>query len=301
MTEALRRRRPAMATFFEVLLLGEDEAHLAAVADAALDEVQRVELQLSRFDPAGEVARINREARAGPVRVDLELLRILLDCRAWRSRTDGAFDVAAGHRRAPSGAAAPSREDRPACLDDVEIDAGARSVRLRRPDVALDFGGLGKGYALERVAGILARFGVRAALVHGGTSSVLAVGRAGDGRPWPVGLRDPFTEEEVEIEGLRLGDRALSSSAVFPPRGEAEPPPSDIVDPRSGRSLEREEGCAVVAPGALEAEVLSTALLAMGRARAVDWLARNVRPGLHVAWIDRGDRDSNLSWLTEQP
>src|SRR5689334_22940871 len=93
MPPAIRRRRPAMGTWFEVLLQGDDPKHLADVAVAVLDEVERVDRLLSRFDPRSEIARINATAARRAVRVDFEVLGILETCRsAWR-HTEGCFDV----------------------------------------------------------------------------------------------------------------------------------------------------------------------------------------------------------------
>ena len=85
-----------MGTWFGVRLVGDDPEHLAAVADAVLDEVERVERLLSRFDRRSEVARINREAGSRAVLVDREVLDVLLTCKTAWERTEGYFDVTAG-------------------------------------------------------------------------------------------------------------------------------------------------------------------------------------------------------------
>lgn len=77
-------RRPAMGTFFEAFLAGEDEEHLEAVAAALLDEVSRLERLLSRFDPAAEVARVNREAARRPVRMNADLWDVVSRCEQRR-------------------------------------------------------------------------------------------------------------------------------------------------------------------------------------------------------------------------
>jgi FAD:protein FMN transferase len=281
---AVHLRRPAMATWFEMWLLGDDVEHLTAVGEAALDEIERIERLLSRFDPAAEIARVNREAARRPVKVDAELLAVLEDCRRWFEETGGFFDVAA------------------ACgvplLDGVELDPVQRTVSFLDPRVQLDLGGYGKGYALDAAGRVLAEFGVDRALLHGGTSSVLTRGGREDGPPWPVGLRDPFAEDERELMQLRLADCGLSSSAVLGAGGET----SDIVDVRQARPLAQQAACGVIAPSAVEAEVLSTALLAMGKTSARDWLAaRSFGDGKRcVAWIDRLPQEppeTRVEWL----
>jgi thiamine biosynthesis lipoprotein len=276
-------RRPAMATWFEVWLCGNDAEHLSAVGEAALDEVARVERLLSRFDPTSEVARVNREAAQRPVLMDRELFAILADCRLQFERTAGYFDVRLGGCPRPF-------------VETVLLDETARTVRFGDPSIALDFGGYGKGYALDQAARILQEFGVVSALMHGGTSSVLARGAAEDGRPWRVGLRDPFAEAaEREVAQLALSDCGLSSSAVFH-HGASE---SDILDPTRGRRLSEPAGCSVIAPTALDAEILSTALLAMGRERATAFVRERLSAAYRVAWIEPAADGAELRWLGE--
>src|SRR4051812_20130865 len=91
-------RRPAMNTWFEIILLGDDSENLQAAGEAALDEIQRVEKLLSRFDPSSEISRINREAAQKPVLVDFELAEILETCRIAWQQTNGFFDITANRK-----------------------------------------------------------------------------------------------------------------------------------------------------------------------------------------------------------
>jgi thiamine biosynthesis lipoprotein len=264
-----------MATWFEVFLVGNDEEHLMAVGEAALDEVARIERLLSRHDPASETSRMNREAASRPVLVDREMFAILRDCLNWSEKTGGYFDLCAG-----------------TVPDAIGLDEEARTVRFLDPSARLDFGGFGKGYALDDAARILDEFGIRSALIHGGTSSVLARGRPEDAPAWRVGLRDPF-DPDREVMQIPLIDQCLSSSAAFAPGATI----SDILDPITSRPIGQQAACSVVAPTAREAEVLSTALVAMGRRKAREIVDRGTFPGCRAAWIDReGDRVA-VEWL----
>ena len=148
----IQRQRPAMGTWFEVRLVGDDREHLAAVADAVFDEVERVERLLSRFDRRSEIARINREAGSRAVLVDREVLEVLLTCQAAWEETEGYFDVTASQR-----AERPANGTK---FASITINQDARTVRFTRPGLALDLGGIGKGYALDRGAAIVVEQGV---------------------------------------------------------------------------------------------------------------------------------------------
>lgn len=275
-----------MGTLFEVWLAGDDEEHLGAVGEAILDEVERLERLLSRHDPAAEVARVNRGPAGRPVLVDRETLAILADCLAWYERTEGHFDVCAATR--------PAARRLPEVL---QLDTGRRTATLACPGLRLDLGGYGKGLALDRAARLLDAYGVNAALLHGGTSSVLARG-AREGMPWVVALRDPFLGHEGELARLPLADRGLSTSVLLP--GNAAAP--DIIAPGGPDAPRSPAGCVVLAPTALGAEVLSTALVAMGQERARGYLRRAAAalPGpLAVAWLEQHGNDTALSWILE--
>ncbi len=270
-------RRPAMGSEFAMWLVGDDAEHLEAVGHAAWEEIARVERLLSRFDPTAEIARVNRLAAAGPVLVDYELFAVLEDCGWWWGDTGGFFDVCAG-----SGVR---------WGEAVRFDASARTVEFLDDRAQIDLGGYGKGYAIDAAGRIFERFGVSQAFMHGGTSSVFAWGVREDGLPWPVGIRDLLADEERELQQLSLTDCGLSTSAVRHREGEA----SDILDASTGQPLTGQAACVVMAPTALEAEVLSTALLAMGKSRARKYLeGRSPLHSLRVLWLEPTDGRTTL-------
>lgn len=266
----------AMGTTFEVFLQGDDQAHLEAVAVAVLEEIGRLDETLSRFDPRSEIARLNREAVEKPVRVDRELFALLEQCEQARILTGGYFDIAA----ATGGAG-------------MQLNADACTLSFTRPGVMLDLGGIGKGYALDRGAEWLTRFGVRNGLLQGGTSSVRAVGSRSKASGWPLAVRHPQRPEQVPIVELELADCGFSCSATRHP----EQAQSDILNPLSGVTLEGNAACLVLANEATTAEIFSTALLAMGHSKALHYLATTAAPAFEVGWFDD---ERGFEWLTRR-
>ncbi|MFN0109087.1 MAG: FAD:protein FMN transferase [Blastocatellia bacterium] len=250
-----------MNTRFDVFLRGPkaeyDEQHLEAVAVAVLEEIARLDGALSRFDPRSEIARVNRKAGKTTVRVDRELFALLETCEQGRLATNGFFDVTRG--------------------GDWELDAATCSVRLATADAQVDLGGIGKGYALDRGREILRRFNIESALLQGGTSSVLAVGD----EPWPIDLRHPL-KPDVIVGRNELASRGLSCSAAR----YADQQISDVVNPLTGAPLIGDGACVVLAASATEAEIFSTALLAMGEPQAMDYLRANPDLNLEVHWLN---------------
>ena len=246
-----------MATEFSLLLRGNDPEHLDAVAVAALEEIERVERLLSRYHPAAEVTRINRSPAGVPIPIEWELASILSACQAWHRATQGYFDV--GYHQ--------------------QFDLPPNSNRLvkRANSAALDFGGFGKGYALDSARAIVQQFGVEHALLSGGGSSWLALGSQSEGVPWRVRV-DATSEQRT----FPMPSGALSISQTSH-AGEV----SDVVDPTTGRPIEHQARCMVAAASAAAAEVWSTALLARGPAHAAAMLngPGNVYP-FEVYWSE---------------
>jgi thiamine biosynthesis lipoprotein len=251
-----RYAHEAMGTIFEVLIAGQ-EAHYAAQASEAVSrEIDHLEALFSRFNATSEVGQINRLRPDESLRISLQAHECLQIAEKVRRETAGAFDL---NFRKSGG-----YSDRPA-FDLVADDSGFQ-VRLHRdllrrstPGLDIDLGAIGKGYALDRAAPILAEWSVDRYLIHGGTSTALAAGCAPGLSPrengWPVGVGGTWDLPGVPKRAL-LRNRALSGSGT-------EVKGSHILDPRTGRRAEGHLAAWVSHPSAAVADALSTAFMAM--------------------------------------
>jgi FAD:protein FMN transferase len=280
----------AMGTRFEVRLLGDDEERLDSVAAAVIEEIVRLDGVLSRFDPRSEIARINREARDRPARLDQEVFELLERCDQWRRLTAGYFDVTASNKAGnKAGNDAAGADVSPTLLLDVE----SHTARFMREGVSIDLGGVGKGYALDRGREIMLRFGVNCGLLNGGSSSVLAVGGPPDRAGWPVAARHPLNPDAAPIAQVELADQSLSCSAMRHPYQGGQRR-SDVLNPLTGRPLEGDAACLTLAANAADAEIFSTALLAMGREEAKRYLERTPCLDLVAGWFEP---ESGFTWI----
>ena len=276
----LRASHRAMATTFEVLLLyGIPNA--LTIAGGAFAEIDRLEQQLTVYRDTSEVSRLNRLAAATAVPVEEGLFCLLSLAARITEETEGAYDITAGalikawgFYRGPRRV--PSEEERVAALSRVGmrhvlLDEEARTVRYLRRGLEINLGSIGKGYGLDRVAGRLRGCGLSTALLHGGQSSVYAMGGGPvDGRGWTVGIRHPW-DLERRLAVVRLHDRALgTSTATFQHLEYNGQKLGHILDPRTGWPAEEVALASVVAPTAAEADALSTAFFILGvdKARA---------------------------------
>jgi len=269
----------AMATRFELILHGDSETQLRAAGEEALAEIQRIENQLSLYRPTSEIAQINSRAAREKVQASPEVFALLQHAIALGHETEGAFDVTiaplvrcwgfmnASGKLATPEAIALART----CvgMDKVQLDPATRQVRFAGEGVMIDLGAIGKGYAVERATELLRAAEIQSALLHGGTSTVSAIGGPPDAPTWKVALpeRCPSPVQTDQPITFELRDEALSVSAIW---GRAfrdgEKTYGHVIDPRSGLPVTHSVLSTVVLPTATDTDALSTALLILGKA-----------------------------------
>jgi thiamine biosynthesis lipoprotein len=229
----------AMATSFRILIHHPDRTYARQASTEAFSELDRIERTLSRFIDGSDVWRINRLSAGGSVVVDRATFDCLRIARDVHRITRGAFDVAyVPGEPSPREAA-------------FELDDWRGAVRILRPDVHIDLGGIGKGLALDRMAALLAEWDVRSALLCAGDSTVLAPGPPAGAAGWPVS----FGPDSRSARRL-LAHSAFSASGRAV-RGD------HIIDARTGRAAVGWHRCWSAAPTAAVADALSTAFMAM--------------------------------------
>jgi thiamine biosynthesis lipoprotein len=280
----VRVSRRAMATTFEIALPFGFPRAVEAASDA-LDLIDSLEEQLTVYSDDSEVSRLNATAFDAPVPVEPRLFAFLQHCAALTADTGGAFDPACGalvkcwgfyqrEGRVPTEGELIAAVNRSG-FRHVILSPETRSVRYRRAGLELNLGAIGKGYALDRAAELLrTRWGVRSAILHGGGSSVLAVGTP-PGLPggWAVAIRHP--SEPRTLGTVRLIDQALGTSAAtfqyFEYNGRRY---GHVLDPRTGRPADGTASASCVAATAADADAISTAFFVAGP----DWTATYCRP-----------------------
>jgi thiamine biosynthesis lipoprotein len=262
-----------MATRFEFVLIGEHETQLRAAGEEALEEIERVESRLSLYRSGSEIADINRRAGTQWVRVSPEVFALLTRAVAYWQLSGGSFDptvaplVRCWGFMKGSGSRPTDEEISGGRglvgLGKVEFDAATNSIRFQRDGMMLDLGSIGKGYALDRAAEILRDGGVENALLHGGTSTILALGTNPETGGWKVAIEDPSAEGEDKVLAVvELSDESLSVSAAWGKYFEIDGKRyGHVIDPRTGWPAENVHLGAVVLESAEGTDALSTAVL----------------------------------------
>lgn len=275
--------RHCMATRFELVLHGLETSRLRAAGEEALDEVDRLERMLSLYRSDSEIALLNTRAYREAIPVSWEVFRLLEHARRLWEETQGAFDptigplmrcwgLMHGHGKVPDEAALAEARSRTG-MQLVHLDDATHRIRFEREGVTLDLGAIGKGYAVAQAVRLLQEAGVPHALMHGGTSTVHALGCQPDGSPWKVAIEIPprgsaslhRSPDHSPLAILPLHEESLSVSGVwgrcFESGGRTY---GHLLDPRTGQPAQDTVLAAVALPSPTETDALSTALLVEG-------------------------------------
>lgn len=274
----------AMATEFAIML-PEGDAHLMDAALSAIEWLDEIESKLTIYDRQSEISQVNAFAAERSVPLSSETFGLIQSSQSWSEKTQGAFDVTAGplidawgftRRRGkkPTSIEIESALERVGyqhvCLNDTD-----RSIRFAKSGMSINLGGIGKGHAIDQILFRLKEAGVRNALVHGGNSSIAAIGNrygdpsdsqdeSGASRGWPVGLAHP-TKPKRRLGVLNLYNQALSTSGsgkqFFHHRGRRY---GHVIDPRTGYPAGDLLSLTVLSNHATDAEALSTAMFVAG-------------------------------------
>lgn len=304
MAHLITLRTVAMGCDFEVFAFGEQRGLLRSAAEAAIEEIERIEQLLSHYLPESETSYINAHAASEPVRVHPEVFDLIKRAVRLSEETRGAFDITvmplircwgffagAGQIPAPSTLAQAVE-----CVGSshLHIDVENLTITFDREGVEVHLGAIGKGYAVDRAIEVLRDAGVEAAMVHGGHSSVRAYGAPPDAGGWQINLPHPLHPER-SLAHLLLRNRAISTSSAteqYFERGGRRY--GHILDPRSGLPVENNLLCvSVLAEEATVTDALSTAFFVMGETGIREYIATH--PGLQVVLLRQDDEQTE--WI----
>jgi FAD:protein FMN transferase len=284
--------RYIMATWCDLFIFDADPDPEAA--QSAFREIARLEEVLSSWDPSSEVSRLNAGAGNGPQPVSIDLANIAEESAALCATTGGAFDATVAPLLAAWGfytetPAVPAAETvRVAAshvgCDRMTVEREAPSIALA-DGAALDFGGIGKGYAVDRALAILRARGVRRAKIDFGSSSLGFLGRVDGG--WPIVIADPRDRDEPLVS-FRIAEGAVSTSSQRERSFERDGRRfGHIFDPRAGRPVDsRLLSVTVTAAQGSTADGLSTALFVLGRTEGKRVISR--MPGVSAVFVEQG-------------
>ncbi|MDX2149051.1 MAG: FAD:protein FMN transferase [Planctomycetota bacterium] len=315
---AVRLACAAMGTRFEFVLPMEQgpeaqftPSELRGVAEEAIGEILSLHTKLSWFSPTSLLNLVNARAAEQPVPIDRDSMALLQLCQEIHEASEGAFDPTVaplleywGFRLGPRAVhtqTEPLEHVRERVgFGLVALDPENGTVAFLKRGVSLDLGSVAKGWALDEAGTILRARGISRALVHGGTSSVLAIGVSPNG-PWRVALALPPQVEGPDCPRavVSLQDSSLSVSA---PHGRVVESPTGVlghvIDPRRGEPARGALLACAIAPSAAATDAWSTAMLVCAE-RPVGMQAQTTSLILNGErrWQVEGPLRSEISWV----
>jgi len=291
---------PAMGTEFTLYVYSTEPTVVASVFEEVFDEIDRIEQLLSNYRDSSELSRINREAGAGPVTTDPEMLDFLQQSEHWSRASNGAFDITVGRLMKAWGFfRSDGRIPMDTELEDlravtgwekVKLDPAARTVQFASPGIELDPGGIGKGFAVDAAVRILRADHITAAMLSAGSSTMYALGAPPHKSGWRVVVPRPLPSKGT-LSVITLRDTSLSSADCsqknFTLGGHRY---CHIMDPRTMRPVEGRIQVSVVAPSATMSDALSNVVFVETPAQSVATL-KTFAPDAH-ALIVYSDADT---------
>ncbi|MFQ5825288.1 MAG: FAD:protein FMN transferase [bacterium] len=275
-TGAHRFSHKAMATIYEILIVHADANYAQQAACEAFYELDRLEQELSQFIENSDISRINNLQAKQSVRIGLAAFECLQHSAQMYEETDGAFDITIGPLlkcwlNEDKTMRIPSKEELELALQHtgmnlLQLDGNEHTVKVHASPVHVDLGGIGKGYSVDQLVELLRDWEFDTALIHGGTSSVFALGAPPGTKGWPLTLSSPRDYKQT-LARLYLRDQALSSSGLQ--KGQ------HIIDPRTARPVKGNLASWACASNAATADALSTAFMIMTPDEVQDYCLRN--------------------------
>jgi len=262
-SNSLRRARPLLGTFVEIAVAGAAPMEMNAAIDdgfAAMADVHRL---MSFHEPTSDVSRLNRHASLEAVAVHPWTYQVLDLALELHRRSTGAFDIAVAPAlqaldllpRVAGGAASPAAAGSAA----IELCPDCR-VRLLRPGLTVDMGGIAKGFAVDRALSALRRRGMTQALVNAGGDMAVF----GHDEPVAVHIRDPGNPLAVLYRSTIRNEAIATSGGRIDPMRAAASAGSAVIEPRSRQPVRAIAGASVRAATCVVADALTKIVMIMG-------------------------------------
>lgn len=262
--------------------------------ELAIAEVRRIEKLLTTFADDSQTNRINASAGERPEAVDDEVFALIQRSLAISGITQGAFDISYGSldkslwnfdRGMTQLPSVETAQKMVHLIDyrNIVLDADKKSVFLTKKGMRIGFGGIGKGYAAERVKQLLMGHGVQSGIVNA-AGDLTAWGTQPNGKPWTIGIAHP-EHPSAAFSYLEISGKAVATSGNYEKYvmigGKKY---SHTIDPKTGLPITGIKSVTVIADNAEFADAMATPIAVMGIEAGLYLV--NQLPGLHCIIID---------------
>jgi thiamine biosynthesis lipoprotein len=301
----------AMGTNVAIWLWTADERGAARAAEAVFHEMKRLDEEMTNWPPRNEtehkseVFQINEAAGVAPVKVSAQTYAVIERAIDVSRRSNGVFDITVGAFKGlwkfddDMDGTLPDPADvkrRLALVNwkDVVLDAGPRTVFLKRKGMSITLGGIAKGYAVDKCVALLRGAGFTDFMMQAGGDMYIAGSKGGD--PWMVAIRDPRGPADTFFATAPISDHSFSTSGDYE-RGFVKDGVRyhHILDTRTGQPAHASRSVTVRAKDAFTADAWSKVMFIMGPKAALALIKREKLTDFEVVWVD----DQNQIVMTD--
>jgi thiamine biosynthesis lipoprotein len=271
-----------MGNRFEITVVADDPVWGNECIDDAIKEISRIEKLFTTFDESSQTNLINRNAGIAPVKVDKEVYDLAERSKKISALTQGAFDITYGsiYKRLWNFDKTMTSLPDPATAKKlvrlinyrhVILDENNCTVFLKEKGMRIGFGGIGKGYAVERAKYILQQKGIKSGVINA-AGDLTAWGYQPDGKPWTIGIADPNTTRQA-FSFLEITNTSVATSGNYEKfiviDGKKY---SHTIDPKTGLPVRGIKSVTIICPNAEIADAMATPVMIMGIRTGLDMI-----------------------------
>ncbi len=274
----------SMDTLVTITVVSSSEKGADKAIDSAFAEINRIGKLLNFFSADSEVTQINRSAGIAPVKVSPDTLEIIGEAIDTAEKTDGAFDITIGavsplwdfHKKELPSKDAVKEKIKLVGYKNIVLDKEHATVFLKKKGMAIDLGGITKGYAADKAAKVLQQQGIHSGIVAA-AGDIRAFGARPDGTPWKIGIENPRKKDEGDevFAVVSLSNQAISTSGdyerFFFKDGVRY---HHILDPKTGYPAYGCRSVTVITGKGVHTDAFSTAVFILGPRKGMEALKR---------------------------
>lgn len=286
-----------MGNRFEFTAICADKETANSAIAEAIAEVMRIEDLFSTFKDDSQVNEINKFAGIKPVKVDEEVVALILRALKISSITQGAFDITYGSidkRLWNFDVNMSSLPDFETALKSVRlinyknvlVNEADSTVMLNDEGMRIGFGGIGKGYAADRAKQVMINKKVKSGIVNA-AGDLTTWGTQTNGAPWTIGIADP-NQQRKAFSALNISNTAIATSGNYEKYAVIDGKKySHTIDPKTGLPVSGLKSVSIICPSAELADALATPVMVLGSQVGLDLI--NQLHGVACVIVDEND------------
>lgn len=293
----VHRTEKLMGCRFDITVVAANEEIGYINIDEAVAEIKRIEKMVSSWDPDSETALINKNAGIKPVKVSVELFKLIERAKQISEITDGAFDISYSSmdeiwKFDGSMTYMPSKEKIKKSIakvgyEKIVLDPEGHTVFLKQKGMKISFGAIGKGYAADKTKELLVSKQVVAGIINA-SGDLTTWGTKASGEKWLIGIANPLRKNKM-FSWLPVVESSVATSGnyekfvIFDGKKY-----THIIDPRSGYPSQGVNSVTIFAKSAELCDALATAVFIMGKDAGLSLI--NQLGGTEVILVDSDNR-----------